>query len=82
MVVMLWSTHASWHGVLVYGRGTVWYRLVGVDVSRGNLIADAGNGVTYITEQLNVQQKFGPFVQIVATNTNVSSGAGALAGSR
>ena len=56
-------------------RGTVWYRLVGVDLSQGNLTADVESSVRLITSQLSVQLTFGTFVQVVAPNASVSSGA-------
>ena len=63
------------HDGVLYGRGTVWYRVVGVDMSQGNLAADISTSVSYIASQLNMEVKFGTFVQVVAPNTSVSSGA-------
>ena len=54
----------------------MWYRLVGVDLSsQSNLIADAQSSVRFVAGQLNMELSFGSFVQVVAPNTSVTSGA-------
>ena len=57
-----------------FDRGTVWYRLVGVDLTQGNLTADTEASLRFVTGQMNVALSFGTFVQVVAPSTKVSSG--------
>ena len=65
----------AYNGARVFhGSGTVWYRLVGVDLLRGNLTADAESSVRFVAGQLNMDLAFGSFVQVVAPNSSVAPG--------
>ena len=60
----------------VNGRGTVWYRLVGVDLaSQGNLTADVEASIRIFTGQAAVQLAFGAYQQVVAPNASATPGA-------
>ena len=53
----------------------MWYRLVGVDLSQGNLTADAETSVRFVLGQLHVELAFGTFEQVAASNNSVASSA-------
>jgi hypothetical protein len=53
-------------------RGAVWYRLVGVNLTESNIVADAEAAVLYVTEQLNLNITFGDFLQVVAPNASAT----------
>ena len=59
--------------------GTVWYRLVGVNLTESNIVADAEQAVTLITARGNMNITFGPFVQVVAPEAGVTPRASATA---
>ena len=65
-------------GSWMCGRGTVWYRLVGVESAgydTGNFTNNAVAAVAYVTAELNLTATFTPFVQVVAPDTSIVSGA-------
>ena len=54
----------------------MWYRLVGVDLSLGNLTADVATSIRIFTGQLDVELTLGTLVQVVVPDTaSVTSGA-------
>ena len=55
------------------GRGAVWYRLVGVNLTESSIRQDAEEAVRFITQRLNLDILFGTFVQVAAPNTSVSA---------
>ena len=61
--------------VVLCGRGTVWYRLVGVNLAQSNFTADAVTVIDALSQYTTLNVKVPPFVQVVTANSSSASGA-------
>ena len=57
------------------GRGTVWYRLVGVSLAQSNFTADATTVIGSLSQYTTLDAEASPFVQVVTANMSAASGA-------
>ena len=61
--------------MVLCGRGTVWYRLVGVNLAQSNFTEDASTVIDSLAQFVTLSVELSPFVQAVAANSSAASGA-------